>query len=145
MSLVVPLDAGPLGAITNPGLTAETREINQWLEGMLLSGVRVIVTEIADYEARRELFRADTVRGIARLDALAARPDYLPLATAMMCQAAEFWAIARRRGRPTAPNAALDADALLAAQARLAGQPGDTVVVATTNVGHLSLFVDARH
>ncbi len=34
---------------------------------------------------------------------------------------------------------------ILAAQATLLGGEGDLVVVATSNVGHLSLFIDARH
>jgi len=38
----------------------------------------------------------------------------------------------------------LDADAILAAQSTLLAQAGDTVIVATTNVGHLARFVDAR-
>jgi hypothetical protein len=38
----------------------------------------------------------------------------------------------------------LDADAILAAQSTLLAQPGDQAIVATTNVGHLSRFVDAR-
>jgi hypothetical protein len=33
---------------------------------------------------------------------------------------------------------------LLAAQAALAGDPDDEVIIGTTNVGHLALFADAR-
>lgn len=56
-------------------------------------------------------------------------------------QAAVFWAQARQAGRPTAPDLALDADAILAGQAATlrAGDP----VIATTNEGHLSRFVAA--
>ena len=41
---------------------------------------------------------------------------------------------------------ALDADAILAGQAALAGQPGDTVTIATTNLAHFESFpgVDAQ-
>ncbi|MEC4818281.1 MAG: hypothetical protein SAK29_34165 [Scytonema sp. PMC 1069.18] len=63
----------------------------------------------------------------------------------MMLKAAEFWAEARRRGIPTADPKALDGDVILAAQATLIKEDGDTVVVATTNVEHLSRFVDALY
>jgi hypothetical protein len=59
--------------------------------------------------------------------------------------AAQIWAEARQRGLPTADDKALDADVILAAQANLAASDGQSVVVATTNPGHLSRFVtDAR-
>ncbi|MEG3877699.1 hypothetical protein QT972_09990 [Microcoleus sp. herbarium7] len=55
-----------------------------------------------------------------------------------------MWAEARRRGRPTADPKALDGDVILAAQAILVANEGHEVIIATTNVGHLSQFVDAR-
>jgi hypothetical protein len=53
------------------------------------------VPEIADYEVRRELLRANKVRGIARLDLLKNSIGYLPLTTPIMLKAAELWAQAR--------------------------------------------------
>lgn len=64
--------------------------------------------------------------------------------TATMLKAAEFWSRARQRGKATASNDALDGDVILAAQAALLQNANNQVVVATTNVKHLSLFVDAR-
>ena len=61
-----------------------------------------------------------------------------------MLRAAELWAEARRRGRPTADPKELDCDVILAAQAGLIARGGDEPVIATTNVGHLALFADAR-
>jgi hypothetical protein len=61
-----------------------------------------------------------------------------------MLQAAEFWAQARQQGQPTTVDAALDGDVILAAQAFLLSQQGDPIVIATTNVGHLSRFVPAQ-
>jgi hypothetical protein len=55
-----------------------------------------------------------------------------------------FWAELRCQGLPTADIRAIDADVILAAQALLAVAVGDTLVVATTNVGHLSRFVPAQ-
>ena len=54
------------------------------------------------------------------------------------CAAAEFWALVRNAGVPTAHPHALDADCILAAQVMLLGGPDDVVTVATTNARHLS-------
>ena len=101
----------------------------------------MLVPEIADYEVRRELIRARRVTGIGRLDAFIAQVEYLPIQTAAMRQAAVFWAEARLQGRPTAPDPALDADVILAAQATTLDKAD--VVVATTNPRHLSRYVPA--
>jgi hypothetical protein len=61
-----------------------------------------------------------------------------------MLKAAEFWAEARQRGQATADPKALDGDVILAAQATLVADEGNEVIIATTNVKHLSQFVDAR-
>ena len=55
--------------------------------------------------------------------------------------AADFWAQARQQGQQTAGDNTIDADMILAAQA-LTFDAG--VLVATTNVGHLSRFVSAE-
>jgi predicted nucleic acid-binding protein len=133
------LDAGPLGLVTNPRRSARSTACAQWLQGVIAAGARVLLPEIADYEVRRELLRANKLKGLARLDALAGLLEYLPLTTAAMRQAALFWAQARQQGQPTADDKALDGDVILAAQAATLGAP--EVVIATTNVGHLSRFV----
>lgn len=106
--------------------------------------MQVLVPEIADYELRRELLRSGRKRSIAVLDRYKQYLGYVPLTTEVMLQAAEFWAIARNQGKPTAPDRALDGDVILAAQAEVLGRSGDDVVIATTNVRHLSLFVAAE-
>ena len=141
MSQVVFLDTGPLGLVTNPRRSPQSVACAQWLQALVAHGIRVIVPEIADYEVRRELLRAKKERGLARLDALASRLEYLPLTTAAIRQAAVFWAQARQQGQPTADDKALDGDVILAAQAMTLGVAD--VVIATTNVGHLSRFAPA--
>jgi predicted nucleic acid-binding protein len=141
VSQVVLLDTGPLGLVTNPRRSPQSVACAQWLQALVARGIRVIVPEIADYEVRRELLRAKKERGLARLDALASRLEYLPLTTAAIRQAAVFWAQARQQGQPTADDKALDGDVILAAQAMTLGAAD--VVIATTNVGHLSRFAPA--
>ena len=139
---VVLLDAGPLGLVTNPRMSPASLACTQWLQKTLSAGARVLIPEIADYEVRRELLRAGLIKSIAQLDALATLIDYLPLSTAAMRQAAEFWAVARQKGQPTAGDQTIDGVVILAAQAATLGTAD--VVVATTNVGHLSRFVPAK-
>lgn len=144
MSLIVVLDTGPLGMASNPNASPETDACQRWLETLLLDGARVCIPEIADYEIRRELLRAGKRKGLARLDALKETLEYLPLTTQAMLIAAEFWARARQQGKPATSDTALDGDMILAAQATLLEPDGGQVIVATTNVRHLELFVDAR-
>ncbi len=139
MNKIVLLDASPLGMISNPSATPANLECYNWMESLLMSGYQIIVPEIADYEVRRELLRAGKTRGLARLDLLKNTLDYLPLTTDVMLKAAELWARSRNQGTPTADAKALDCDVILAAQAL-----AENGIVATENVGHLSLFVEAK-
>jgi predicted nucleic acid-binding protein len=131
------LDSGPLGRIAHPH---PNPEIAQWLSGLLTSGVVVLLSEITDYEVRRNLLLEGLTRSVARLDELKETLPYMPLTTQVMLRAAALWADARKRGQPTADPRELDGDVILAAQAEQAG-----AVVATENIGHLSRFVEARN
>lgn len=142
VATVVLLDAGPLGLVTNPNHSALALACTQWLRTLVLSGTRVIVPEIADYEVRRELLRANKPRGLALLDSLGSKTEFLPLTTFAMREAARLWALARQRGQPTAGDKTIDGDMILAGQALMLG--ATDVVIATTNVGHLSRFVPAK-
>ena len=142
MSRVITLDAGPLGLVTNPKLSPESEACTQWLQTHITSGSRVIIPEIADYEVRRELLRASKTKGISRLDDLAKWIEYLPITTVAMHQAAKLWAEARQQGQPTAGDKTIDGDMILVAQAITLGVPD--IVIATTNVGHLSRFITAE-
>jgi predicted nucleic acid-binding protein len=145
MSRRVLLDSGPLGIVTNPKAASPlSQEGKVWLQSLPLKGYIVMLPEIADYEVRRELIRVGKTAGIERLDQLKSQIPYRPLTTEVMLLAAQLWAKARNRGKPTADRNALDGDVILAAQAILEVNAGNEVVIATTNVGHLSQFVDAR-
>jgi predicted nucleic acid-binding protein len=137
------LDPGPLGLLSNPRGGPRAVQCRKWARDLLAAGVRVFVPEIADYEVRRELLRAGKTAGLRRLDQVKAGLDYAPITTDVMLKAAELWAHARQAGRPTAAPDALDGDCILAAHALLAASPGDSLTVATDNVGHLARFVNA--
>jgi predicted nucleic acid-binding protein len=141
MARVVLLDTGPLGMVTHP---RPNRDVVEWLRTLLGAGTTVLVPEIADYELRRELIRAKRTKGIARLDALEQTIGYVPLSTAAMRKAAEFWADARNRGIPTADDKSLDADMIPAAQAATYLDDQPPPLIAPTNVAHLALFADAQ-
>ncbi len=141
MNKIILLDAGPIGLITNPKLSDESLACAKWLQMLIFSGNRVIIPEITDYEVRRELLRANKLKGIARLDELTQLVEYLPITTNAMRQAALFWAQARQQGQPTAGDKTIDGDIILVAQAVTLNVAD--VAIATTNVGHLSRFVNA--
>jgi len=72
MSLIVLLDAGPLGMITNPKSSPENEACKNLLAALAYSGVEIVVPEIADYEVRRELLRGgETVIGTTNVRHLA--------------------------------------------------------------------------
>ena len=88
--MIVLLDSGPLGILSNPNSSPKTLECRYWAERLTDKGYGLIVPEIADYEVRRELLRADKQEGLRRLDTLKAKFQYLPLTTKTMLKAAEF-------------------------------------------------------
>ena len=141
MNNIILLDTGPLGQISHPKPNQTNAACFDWFERLYIDGRRIVVPEIADYEVRRELLRASKVNGLAGLDRLIATIDYLPITTTAMRQAAAFWAQARQQGQPTADDKSIDADVILAAQAATLADSG--IVIATTNVKHLSRFVPA--
>jgi predicted nucleic acid-binding protein len=132
----VMLDTGPLGRIAYP---RRNSEIMAWVDQLQSAGIIIVLPEIADYELRRNFLLEGLTSSLTRLDQLKSLFYYLPLNTKTMMKAAELWADARRRGRPMADPKELDGDVILAAQAIQLG-----AVIATENVGHLSLFVEAR-
>lgn len=143
MSKLVLLDAGPLGMISHPRAD-KNREILEWVTHTLQNGHKIVVPEIADYEIRRELFRSDRILGLRRLDSLKQELGFLPINSTAMLKAAELWAAVRKKGKPTAGDAELDADAILAAQAITAQTDERETVIATCNVRHLELFTSAQ-
>jgi predicted nucleic acid-binding protein len=143
--VIVVLDATAVGLLANQKQPPVAIACYRWASRLVNQGVRACLPEVFDYEIRRETIRRGSTRGLVLLDRLALFVEYVPIRTPVMRRAAELWAQARNRGMPTADEASLDVDVILAAQAQLLGEAtGDEVVVATDNIRHLAQFVDAR-
>ena len=146
MPHIVLLDAGVIGLACPASRTPIVDGFQQWVDGLLAQGVDIVIPDVARYEVLRELVRLRAWRRRHRLDNFCSQFLIGPVTAEAWEKAAEFWAIVRQAGRPTAHPEALDADAILAGVAAMLGRPGDQVVIATTNVRHLSWFhgIDAQ-
>jgi hypothetical protein len=144
VSLVVLLDAGPLGMITNPKSSLENQACKDWLANLVSSGVGVVIPEISDYEVRRELLGAGKFQGIGRLDALKGILHYAPINYVGNVESGGVLGECPKDGRQSADDASLDADMILAAQSQTLAGEGDQPVIATTNVRHLAVFASTR-
>ena len=148
--MIIFIDTGILGLLANPNRKGEAANCEQWLLSLLSKGVSVFTSDICDYEVRRNLIleslRKPSVNGIDSLDELKDLITFLPISNEVLLEAASLWAEARIQGVPTADNKSLDADIIICAQYKLLEQeyPGRYVVIATTNVKHLSRFAEAK-
>jgi predicted nucleic acid-binding protein len=132
------LDTSLLGRLCHP-TQLKNRPFVAWLNSLLRSDTTetdVFVPEVCDYELRRKLLHMiskgqTTPRSIDILDELASTFFYLPLDTHTMFRAAELWSELRSRGVPTASDAELDGDVILAAQAESVGA---IIVTETKNI-----------
>ena len=143
MARLILLDSGPLGLTVRAPISRKSFAITRgsmasWQPARRSSSPRSRTTKSVANSSE-----SCAVGSLRRLD-FALDPssgfDHLTLTTDAIIKAAEFWAFVRQTGIPTASPDALDADAILAGQAALAGQPGDTVTIATTNLAHLDRF-----
>jgi predicted nucleic acid-binding protein len=125
------LDTSVLGRICHP---RKHLDVRAWFLRALVDH-EMLLSEVADYELRRELLRLDSKRSIHRLDELTREIQYVPMTTATWRSAAKLWAEQRRAGRPTGDG--LDADLLIATQAR-----EEAAAVITLNEKHFVGLVD---
>lgn len=56
----------------------------------------ILISELCDYELRRELIRIGATRSLAHLDELGRELRYLPVTTSTWRSAARLWALQRR-------------------------------------------------
>jgi predicted nucleic acid-binding protein len=133
------LDTTPLWMLVHPAGGDRALALRRKLAQRLRAGDEVAIAEVCDYEARRELLRKGATRQLQNLDELLKQSVYLPIDTDLMRAAAALWAGVRGRGKPTASDAGLDGDVILAAQAL---RFEDHLVI-TNNVQHLSDLCNA--
>ncbi len=148
--MIVFIDTGILGLLANPNKKGEAAEVEQWLLSLLSRGVLVLTSHICDYEVRRNLIleslRKPNINSVASLDEIKNLITFLPISNKVMIEAANLWAQARIQAIPTADDKSLDADIIICAQYKILEQeyPGRYIVIATTNVKHLSRFTEAK-
>jgi hypothetical protein len=148
--MIVILDSGVLGKLCNPNPSPETITVNEWLYSLIAKGIVVVTSYICDYEVRRSLIlnaiRGLSSEGITNLNELKNIIEFSPVSEAVLKEAAQLWALARSQGLPTADDKSLDADVIICTGWKLLTEefPGRYIVVATTNVKHLSRFTEAK-
>lgn len=151
--MIVFLDSNILGLISNTNSSFdECLQCEKCFNTLSIRGARLVTSDICDYEVRRGLISSfirsgKPSQGIAMLDAL--RMDgfleFLSVSTESLDLAANLWARASNEGLTTRDDKNIDVDIIISAQYRIleAEYPGQRVIVATTNLKHLSRFCDA--
>ena len=137
------LDSYPLSLASAPARNANAVAFTDWIEACLAAGHEIYIPEVIDYELRRELLRAGKTNSVKKLDGLRAILRFLPITSATMLLAADLWSQSRQSGLATGDPKKLDIDVILAAQALTLGIPDSDLIIATSNVGHLSRFAPA--
>ncbi|MFM2315473.1 MAG: hypothetical protein RLZZ04_4751 [Cyanobacteriota bacterium] len=144
--MIVILDSGVLHTLISTSKVKEVTDCQDWFYYLLSRSALVVTSAICKYEVKRELIRRKKVQEINNLNQLKALIDFLPVDEPTLELAAKLWAEARNKGLPTADDLSLDADVIICAQYKLLAEeyPGRYVVIATTNVKHLSRFTEAK-
>lgn len=143
MTLHILLDSYPLGLLATPVRSSATLPLATWAADCVAAGHEIYIPEVIDYELRRELLRAKKTTSVTELNTLRANFNFLPINSAAMLLAADLWATSRQAGLSTGDPKKLDVDVILAAQALTLGVPTGSLIVATSNVRHISRFVNA--
>lgn len=175
MSTLIFLDTGVIGKLIHP-LVAQSKtrlaqnpesevkesiieaiECNEWLEKLINEGYPVAISEIANYEARRDHVRRirdkklileekqKALKAIQRLDTLITKKGvaYFPVTCEegnVMQEAAELWAFARNNS-----YVAYDADLIIAAQAVVIKSIGIDIIIATTDTEDFNRLLKQHH
>jgi predicted nucleic acid-binding protein len=144
--VIVIVDSGVLHTLITTSQVPPVIDCQDWFYLLLSRGVYLVSSTICKYEVKRELIRRKKARELSHLEQLKTRLDFLGVDEKTLDVAAELWAQARIEGMPTADDKSLDADLIICAQWQLLKEeyPGRYIVIATTNVAHLSRFAEAQ-
>jgi predicted nucleic acid-binding protein len=144
--VIVILDSGVLHTLISNSKVKEVTDCQDWFYYLLSRSALVVTSAICNYEVKRELIRRKKAPEINNLNQLKTLIELLPVDEPTLELAAELWAEARNKGMPTADDLSLDVDVIICAQYQLLAEeyPGRYIVIATTNVKHLSRFSEAK-
>jgi hypothetical protein len=159
--MIVFLDTNVLGLLAKPtksfdDSSDESYQVQQWFYGLLSRGVRVVTSTLCDYEFRRGLLEpsdkandAAIAPGLIELDSLAdtGTLEFIFVSREDSILAAQMWVDAQAEGRPTSDKNKIDVDVIISAQCLRLQQesPGQKVVMATTNIKHISRYCEAAN
>lgn len=153
--MIVFIDTNILGLISNENTSFdEAQQCKKWFSVLLIRSVRVVTSDLCNYEEMRGLLSSSILKkevapGIKSLESLKADGflEFLPVSTEALDLAAKLWARASTSGQTTRDEKDIDIDIIISAQYQLLKDefPGQQVIVATTNLKHLSIFCEAAH
>lgn len=148
--MIVILDSNIVGLLANVNVAFEEgQQCNRWFTKLSIRGVRFVTSDICDYEVRRGLMSSfvrsgKLAPGISMLNSLKADGflEFLPVSSQVFELAASLWAKAANEGLRTRDDKNIDIDIIISAQYKVLEDEfsGQEVVVATTNLKHLSRF-----
>jgi hypothetical protein len=148
--MIVFIDSSVLGILANPNRIGEASDCREWLYKLLSRSAYVCSSQICDFEVRRSMLleshHKPHLNSIPNLDNLQEIISFLPITSELLKKASSLWADARSQGIPTADNKSLDIDIIICSHWQMLKEefPARYVVIATTNVKHLSRFSEAK-
>jgi predicted nucleic acid-binding protein len=157
--MIVFLDTNVLGLIAKPNKSFdessdESYQVQQWFYGLLSKGVRVVTSTLCEYEFRRGLLEpsnksTELAPGLIELNKLAEQEilEFIDVSREDSILAAQMWVDAQAEGLPTSDKKKIDIDVIISAQCLILQQenPGQKVIMATTNIKHISRYCEAAN
>ena len=123
----------------------EIHQCTQWFERLLSKGASIIISDICDYEVRREFILIKS-KSVQELDKLRDLIKFEKVTFALLEKAAELWAEARYLSQSNKIKENIDVDCILAAQGCLLKEqhPGREVIIATKNIKDFERVTDCE-